>query len=110
MTQLSGYRIMWVMSLFDLPVKTKLERKLAHDFRDFLVKEGFQMAQFSVYARFTTSREQMETLLKKIQRNMPPRGKVDIITFTDKQYEQIVSLRGKSDSGRPKKPDQLCLF
>ena len=110
MTQLSGYRIMWVMSLFDLPTNTKSERKQAHDFREFLRSEGFSMAQFSVYARHTTSREQLESLIIRIQNNMPKRGKVDILTFTDKQYGSIINLRGKGDAPPLKKPNQLTLF
>jgi CRISPR-associated protein Cas2 len=34
---LSGYRLMWVMVLFDLPVMTKAERKAATKFRHFLL-------------------------------------------------------------------------
>lgn len=35
-TALSGYRIMWVFVLFDLPVGTKKERKAANGFRHVL--------------------------------------------------------------------------
>ena len=45
------YKMGWLMVAFDLPVKTKEERKRATDFRNFLLDDGFQMIQFSVYAR-----------------------------------------------------------
>ncbi len=32
---LSGYKLMWMMVMFDLPVSTKKERKEAGDFRIF---------------------------------------------------------------------------
>ena len=49
---LSGYRLMWMVVLFDLPVGTKKERKAATKFRKFLLDQGFEMSQYSVYMRF----------------------------------------------------------
>ena len=45
MSYLSGYRIMWMMVLFDLPVIDPEERKAATGFRNFLLDQGFEMAQ-----------------------------------------------------------------
>ncbi|MEN3930644.1 CRISPR-associated endonuclease Cas2 [Microvirga sp. W0021] len=107
---LSGYRILWVMALFDLPVLTKAERKRATKFRAYLLDEGFSMMQFSCYLRFTAGKEQAEALTRRIGRAVPKAGKVDVIWFTDKQYEGIQSYRGQTDTERPSKPDQLLLF
>jgi CRISPR-associated protein Cas2 len=41
----------WVLVFFDLPVGTPEERKAANNFRRDLVREGYMMIQFSVYAR-----------------------------------------------------------
>lgn len=101
---------MWVMALFDLPVVTKPERKRATDFRNFLLDQGFEMVQFSVYARFAPGRERAEAITRRIGAAVPADGKVDILYFTDKQYEQIVSFRGKSQGPKPAKPEQLALF
>ena len=86
---------MWVMALFDLPVVSKAERKRATGFRNFLLDQGFEMVQFSVYARFAPGRERAEAITRKIGSVVPQDGKVDVLFFTDKQYEQIVSFRGK---------------
>lgn len=110
MRVLSGYRVMWIMALFDLPVGTKRERARATKFRQFLLDQGFEMAQFSVYVRFTRGREHVDTIMGKIGGAVPSSGKVDLICFTDKQYEAIVSFRGKTDAGRPEKPEQLAIF
>jgi len=110
MRVLSGYRVMWVMALFDLPVGTKRERTRATKFRQFLLDEGFEMAQFSVYVRFTRGREHVETIMGKIGNAVPPSGKVDVICFTDKQYEAITSFRGQFDVEKPEKPGQLLLL
>lgn len=109
MTYLSGYRLMWVMVLFDLPVITEKERKTATKFRNFLLDNSFEMVQFSVYIRPCPSKEHVERLIKLIEMNMPEEGKVDILSFTDKQYENIVTLRGNSKIKR-NNPDQYILF
>ena len=72
---LSGYRLMWMMVLFDLPVLTKKERKAATKFRKFLLDQGFEMSQFSVYLRFCAGKEQAETYTKRVSKNTPETGK-----------------------------------
>lgn len=100
---------MWMLVLFDLPVGTKKERKAATKFRHFLLDEGFEMAQFSCYLRFCTGKEHSETLTGRVQDHLPEGGKVDILFFTDKQYENIVSFIGQQSQTR-KNPDQVVLF
>ncbi len=107
---LTGYRILWVMALFDLPVITKPERKRATKFRAFLLDEGFTMMQFSCYLRFTSGKEHAETLTRRISAHVPNPGKVEVLWFTDKQYQNIRSYRGRSSPSRPSRPDQLTLF
>lgn len=107
---LSGYRFMWVMVLFDLPVTTKKERIAAANFRNFLLDNGFEMAQFSVYVRHTNGKEAVDVIIRKVEAAMPPEGKVDILQFTDKQYENIVCLRGARRTDSPKNPEQLVMF
>ena len=97
---LSGYRLMWMMVLFDLPVLTKQERKDATKFRKFLLDQGFDMCQLSVYMRFCAGKEQAETYTRRVQSALPPSGNVQIIYFTDKQYENIVSFTGRKSQGR----------
>lgn len=107
---LSGYRILWVMALFDLPVLTKAERKRATQFRAFLLDEGFTMMQFSCYLQFTSGKEHAETLTRRISAHVPSAGKVEVIWFTDKQYQNIRSFRGRSSPPRQSRPEQLALF
>lgn len=101
---------MWMMVMFDLPVVEHAERKEATAFRNFLLDLGFEMAQFSVYLRFCSGPEQAESLTKKVQGELPEGGKVDILFFTDKQYEKIVSFAGHAKQPDKKNPDQYALF
>lgn len=109
-THLSGYRLMWLYVMFDLPVGTKKERKAATRFRKFLLDEGFEMAQFSVYLRFAASKEAAETYIQKVRRSLPPSGKVHIVTLTDKQYANARIFTGRKSERRSGNPDQLALF
>ena len=72
-TQLNGYRLMWIFAMFDLPVMTKAQRKAAMKFREFLLDQGFEKGQFSVYARFCNGKEQFETYMRRIESNCRPR-------------------------------------
>ena len=96
--------------MFDLPVVEKAERKAATDFRNTLLDIGFEMSQFSVYMRFCTSNAQVETYCKRVESALPQGGKVNILQFTDKQYERIVSFHGKAKQPANKTPDQFDLF
>jgi CRISPR-associated protein Cas2 len=107
---LSGYRIMWIIVMFDLPVVEKKERKQATNFRNALLDMGFEMSQFSVYMRFCTSQTQIDTYCRKVEQHLPIGGKVNVLQFTDKQYERIITFRGKSKQANKKSPDQFDLF
>lgn len=107
---LSGYRIMWLVVLFDLPVGTKKERKAATRFRQKLLDLGFEMTQYSVYLRFCSGKEQAESYERKIEQAMPGAGKVHIMGITDKQYENIRTFRGRNREQGFKNPEQYALF
>lgn len=96
--------------MFDLPVMTKKERKAATSFRNTLLDLGFEMSQFSVYMRYCSSYSQTETYCKRVEEALPTGGKVNILQFTDKQYEKIITYRGKTKNPANKSPEQFQLF
>ena len=108
-TWLSGYEILWLLVMFDLPVVEKSDRKAATRFRNFLLDQGFAMAQFSVYYRMVSGKERGLTLEKKINEHLPDYGSVQILSITDKQYENIKVFNGKQRENNEERP-QLLLF
>lgn len=110
LTHLSAYQHMWIMVLFDLPTVTREERKAYTQFRDFLLDNSFIMSQYSVYLRHTSGRAQATPIIGRIKRSVPDEGRVDILQFTDRQYADIVSLRGRRRADSRENPDQLALF
>ena len=107
---LSGYRIVWLIVLFDLPVATKPQRSAATRFRHNLLDEGFEMSQFSVYLRHCAGKEQADSLADRIALAMPKEGKVHMIQITDRQYENIRTFRGRKREQGPRNPAQLVLL
>lgn len=96
--------------MFDLPVVESAERKAATQFRNALLDLGFTMSQYSVYMRFCSSLAQVETYCKRVEGALPYGGNVNIIQFTDKQYERIISFQGRAKQQDKKTPDQFDLF
>lgn len=107
---LSGYRSMWLLTMFDLPVDTKEARRRYAIFRKFLLADGFTQLQFSVYGRHCASEENADVHLKRIDRNLPPDGEVRILAVTDKQFVRMRIFWGKTRQWPSKSPGQLSLF
>ena len=105
---LSGYRALWLMAIFDLPVTTKAERKKAAAFRNNLLDFGFQMVQFSVYMKSVASKEQAKAAINRIKSKTPYYGNVKVLTITDKQFGNIVSLGNRVDKNI--RSEQFLLF
>jgi CRISPR-associated protein Cas2 len=96
--------------MFDLPVVTVEEKRQYTRFRKYLLREGFLQLQFSVYARFSASRENAQKYYRYIQSAVPPGGRVRLLMVTDKQFGDMVSLYGAKLEDVEKKPEQLLLF
>ena len=76
---LSGYRIVWLIVLFDLPVGTKAQRAAASRFRLDLLDESFEMSQYSVYLRHCVGKEQADALARRVELAMPTEGRVHMV-------------------------------
>ena len=88
---------MRILVMFDLPVKTKAERRSATQFRNFLVGDGYHMVQYSVYARICNGRDSV--------------GSVRMLVITEKQYGAIELLVGKpTPYDKPQQFEQLMIF
>lgn len=108
--RISGYRPMWVMAMFDLPVDTKAARRNYARFRKHLLKDGFAKMQFSVYIRHCASRESAETHTARVEKSVPADGEVRVIVVTDKQFERMRVFFGKQRAAPEPAPAQLELF
>jgi CRISPR-associated protein Cas2 len=108
--QITGYRCMWIVVMFDLPTDTKQARRQYTQFRKFLLKDGFAKMQYSVYVRHCASRENTDVHIQRIRNSIPADGEVRVITITDKQYARMLVFWGKRRQAPEPAPKQLEFF
>jgi CRISPR-associated protein Cas2 len=106
------FKMGWLVVAFDLPVGTRKQRKQATGFRNFLIDDGFQMIQFSVYARACVSFARQETHLDRLRKNLPPEGSVRAIFVTRAQWERSYVIQGSPASEQEAEdlPEQIQLW
>lgn len=106
----SKYRMAWVMVLFDLPVGTSEERRDAANFRKDLLKDGYFMVQFSVYARPCGTADRVETQVRRLKSKIPPHGEVRSLIVSDAQWGRMIVMRSKQRRESEKMPEQMMFF
>lgn len=81
--------------MFDLPVKTIRQRRVATQFRKFLLKDGYHMLQFSVYARICNGMDAVNKHKSRLYGNVPENGSIRLLIMTEKQFEAMEILVGE---------------
>ena len=90
---------------------TQQQRKKATDFRNFLLKDGFLMIQFSLYARPCISFARQETHISRVRANVPDEGHVRILFVTRAQWERATIIQGKPATDvEPEHIPEQCQF
>lgn len=106
----SGYQAMWLFAMFDLPVTSKEARRRYARFRKALIKEGFSMLQFSVYARYCPSEEAATVQKQRLRPLLPPDGQVRLLCITERQFGKMEVFFGKKRRPVEDPPSQMLLF
>ena len=88
-------RSMRILVLFDLPVASKKDRKAYSKFRKYLINDGYDMLQFSVYSRITQNHDDAAKHIARLKGNLPPKGSVRVMQITEKQYNSMLILVGE---------------
>ncbi len=110
MPALSAFGPMWLVAMFDLPVLEPDQRRNYNRFRKALLKDGFMMLQYSVYARYLRSEEAAEAHRKIVRQAIPPLGEVRLIAVTDYQFGKMEVFFGRKPRPPEKPQPQLLLF
>ena len=102
---------MRMLVFFDLPVVTRADRRAYTQFRKYLINDGFDMIQYSVYGRIVPSRDAEEKHQTRVIANLPPEGSVRMLTVTEKQFAGMKILVGLPLFQEKKvNADQMLLF
>ncbi len=83
---------MRVMVFFDLPVKTKKDRREYAKFRKYLIKSGFFMMQESVYTKIALNQNAADAICKNVKKNKPSSGLVQMLTVTERQFSKMETV------------------
>lgn len=89
---------MRVIVMFDLPTDTSMDRRHYRWFRKFLINEGFVMMQESVYTKICLNMHAVNKVELNIQKNRPPKGIVQVMNVTEKQFASMKLVVGESDT------------
>lgn len=85
---------MRLLVFFDLPTTTKAAKRAYVQFRRFLLNDGYDMIQWSVYGRILNGIDAEKKHLARLADNLPPEGSVRSMTVTEKQYAGMRLLVG----------------
>ena len=105
-----GVRFMRLMVFFDLPVKKKEQRREATRFRNFLLSDGYDMIQLSVYSRVCRGQDAADKHLSRLNGHLPPEGCVRVLQVTEQQYSRMKILVGLAKPAEARAVQQLLLF
>ncbi len=95
---MSGFRFMRMMVFFDLPTTSLEDKRNYRQFRKLLIKNGFIMLQESVYCRMLTSPSMENSIKNLIHNNKPPKGLVQVLGITEKQFVKMDYVVGEHTS------------
>jgi len=107
---LSEYRAVWLFAMFDLPVDSKEARREYAKFRKALLKEGFSMLQYSVYARYFASEKRAQAHRRRVRASLPPEGQVRLLSVTERQFGKMEVFYGKKRAPPENPPRQLTFL
>ena len=85
---------MRLLVFFDLPMVTKTEKRAYTLFRRFLLNDGYDMLQYSVYGRIVNGVDAEQKHVQRLVQNLPPEGSVRLLSVTEKQFASMKLLVG----------------
>lgn len=89
---------MRMLVFFDLPTETAPDRRNYRQFRKLLVQNGFLMLQESVYCKLLLNSTAQTKMTDIIRSHKPPRGIVQLLTVTEKQFSKMEYVVGEYSS------------
>lgn len=88
---------MRVIVMFDLPTETSMERRHYRWFRKYLIDDGFVMMQESIYTKICLNMHAVKQVELNIEKNKPPKGLVQIMSVTERQFASMKLVVGELD-------------
>lgn len=83
--------------MFDLPTETSMDRRHYRWFRKYLIDDGFIMMQESIYTKICINMHAVEQVERSIEKHKPPKGIVQIMSVTERQFAGMKLVVGELD-------------
>lgn len=107
----NGWRIVWLIVVYDCPMSEREERRDYTIFRKKILQENFLQLQYSLYARHFSTYSQATAVIDRMQNNVPPGASVSFFFVTDKQWAMTQEFYGpKKTMQKPNEYEQISLF
>lgn len=102
---------MRLVVFYDLPVVSAANKKAYARFHKFLLRDGYDMVQFSIYARICNGADAVNKHINRLSSNLPVEGNVRCMQVTEKQFTEIKVLAGRKKKKEDAKyANQLSFF
>jgi CRISPR-associated protein Cas2 len=83
--------------MFDLDFEDKQKVKEYTKFRKTLIKEGFEMMQFSIYIKYFCNVQELETYKNRIKKELPSFGQIRFLSVTENQMEKMDIINNRKN-------------
>lgn len=108
---INGWRVMWVIAVYDCPMTSPEARHDYTIFRKSLLRENFIQLQNSLYVRHFPTLSATEAVIARLRFTIPNGAQISFFIVTDKQYGMTKEFFGsKPTRKKPNAPEQIELF
>lgn len=107
----NGWRVMWVICVYDCPMTDHAARHDYTVFRKRLLQENFVQLQNSLYVHHFPTQAVAEATILRVRTAIPEGAQVAFFLVTDKQYGMTREFFGRTPTRKkPDMPEQIELF
>ncbi len=103
-------RIMRILVLFDMPTLTLEDRRAYRRLHKELLNLGFLMEQESFYSKLSLNAGETLTLVRGIEKIGLDRGTVQLLSVTERQYNNMLYLVGGAETDVINSTDRLVIL
>lgn len=108
---MNGWRVMWVICVYDCPMTDSEARHNYSVFRRCLLQENFVQLQNSLYVHHFPTLSVGQATIMRLRQHVPPGAQVAFFIVTDKQYGMTLEFFGHAlTRKKPNQPEQVELF
>lgn len=107
----NGWRVMWIICVYDCPMTDAEARHDYTVFRKRLLQENFVQLQNSLYVHHFPTMAVADAAVARLRGHIPAGAQVAFFLVTDKQYGMTREFLGpKQTKNKPDQPEQIELF